>query len=154
MSDKGISHEYLNDLVFDLEKAFWDERGRGCRFRMMEVGREIYESDCKSRIRSSEIPVIISAVGEVLNEMSVIGSVTFEQEDLTLRVSVQGCLHLPVEERMLEYGIEPFTCVPANLIIMGIEEKLNRQVELAELKCENGVCQLLLIVFDRPASVV
>ena len=79
MSDKGISHEYLNDLVFDL-KSLWDERGRGCRC-MMEVGREIYESDCKSRIRP-EIPAIISAVGEVLKEMNVIGSVSFEQEDL------------------------------------------------------------------------
>ncbi len=154
MSEKAISHAYLNGLVFDLEKAFWDERGRGCRFRMMEVGREIYESDCKARIHEAEIPAIVNAVHEVLAEKGVIGSVSYAQEDLTLRVSVQACLHLPVEERMLEKGIEPFTCVPANLIIMGIEDKLNRQVELAEIKCENGICQLMLVVFDRPASVV
>ncbi len=154
MSEKAISHAYLNGLVFDLEKAFWDERGRGCRFRMMEVGREIYESDCKARIYEAEIPAIVNAVHEVLAEKGVIGSVSYAQEDLTLRVSVQACLHLPVEERMLEKGIEPFTCVPANLIIMGIEDKLNRQVELAEIKCENGICQLMLVVFDRPASVV
>jgi len=96
----------------------------------------------------------VNAVHEVLAEKGVIGSVSYAQEDLTLRVSVQACLHLPVEERMLEKGIEPFTCVPANLIIMGIEDKLNRQVELAEIKCENGICQLMLVVFDRPASVV
>ncbi len=154
MSDKAISHEYLNGLVFDLEKAFWDERGRGCRFRMMEVGRDIYEKDCKDRIQSPDIPVIVHAVKEVLIDKGIAAEVAFSQEDLTLRVSVRGCLHLPVEERMLEKGIEPFTCVPANLIIMGIEDKLNRQVELAEIKCENGVCQLLLVVFDRPAAVV
>jgi len=154
MSEKATSHAYLNGLVFDLEKAFWDERGRGCHFRMMEVGREIYESDCKTRIQSAEIPAIVSAVQEVLIEKGIVGSVNCAQEDPTLIISVQGCLHLPVEDRMLEKGIEPFTCVPANLIIMGIEDKLNRQVELAEIKCENGVCQLLLVVFDRPAAVV
>ncbi len=153
MSEKAISHAYLNGLVFDLEKAFWDERGRGCRFRMMEVGREIYESDCKAHIQSAEIPAIVSAVQEVLIEKGIVGSVSYAQEDLTLRVSVQTCLHLPVEARLLEKGIEPFTCVPANLIIMGIEDKLNRQVELAEIKSENGECQLLLIIFDRPATV-
>jgi len=53
MSDKAISHEYLNGLVFDLEKAFWDERGRGCRFRMMEVGismRRIAKTASRARI--------------------------------------------------------------------------------------------------------
>ena len=154
MSEKTISHAYFNDLVFDLEKAFWDERGRGCRFRMMEVGREIYESDCKARIQSAEIPAIVNAVQEVLIEKGIVGSVSCSQEDLTLRVSVQGCLHLSVEEHMLEKGIEPFTCVPTNLIIMGIEDKLNRQVELAEIKCKNGICQLLLVVFNRPTVVV
>ena len=154
MSDKAISHDYLNGLVFELEKAFWDERGRGCRFRMMEVGRGIYENDCKDRIPGPEIPAIVQVVKAVLLEKGIVGDVSYAQEDLTLRISVQGCLHLPVEERMLAKGIEPFTCVPANLIIMGIEAKLNRQVELAEIKCENGVCQLLLVVFDRPALVV
>jgi hypothetical protein len=44
---------------------------------------------------------------------------------------------------------KPFTCVPANLIVLAIEEKLDRPAELAEIKLEDGACQLLLVLFDQ-----
>jgi hypothetical protein len=50
---------------------------------------------------------------------------------------------------MIARGIEPFTCVPANLIVLAIEEKLDRPVELAEVKIDNGTCHLLLVLFDQ-----
>ena len=61
----------------------------------------------------------------------------------------QSCLHRAVEEKMLAHDVEPFTCVPANLIVLAIEAKLDRPVELAEIKLEDGACQLLLVVFDH-----
>jgi hypothetical protein len=54
-----------------------------------------------------------------------------------------------VEERMLEKGVEPFTCVPANLIALAIEEKLDVPVELAEIKLSEGGCELLLVLFEK-----
>ena len=65
-----------------------------------------------------------------------------------LKVSVQGCLHRTVEEKMLAKEVEPFTCVPANLIVLAIEEKLDIPAELAEIKVEEGVCHLLLVLFE------
>ena len=50
---------------------------------------------------------------------------------------------------MLAKGIEPFTCIPANLIVLAIEEKLDIPVELAEIKMEEGVCKLLLVLFEK-----
>ena len=56
-----------------------------------------------------------------------------------------------VGERMLAHDIEPFTCVPANLIVLAIEEKLDRPVELAEIRVEDGIWDLLLVIFEsRP----
>ena len=62
---------------------------------------------------------------------------------------MEGCVHRDVEQRLMGDDIEPFTCVPANLIVLAIEEKLNQPVELAEIKLEDGVCQLMLVVFDK-----
>ena len=42
MSDRGVSLDYVNSLVYDLEKAFWDERGKGARFRVTNVGRDFF----------------------------------------------------------------------------------------------------------------
>jgi hypothetical protein len=68
-----------------------------------------------------------------------------------LRLKVQGCLHESVEQRMVAKDIEPFTCIPANLVVLAIEELLDRPVELAEIKIEDGACHMLLALFEsRP----
>jgi hypothetical protein len=39
--------------------------------------------------------------------------------------------------------------VPANLIVLAMDEKLNRPAELAEIKLEEGACQVLIVLFDK-----
>ncbi len=152
MSDKPISQDYANDLMFDLEKAFWDERGLGAKFRTVTVGREHFQHKVLPQITSTEIPEMVRAIECALQAEGVVASVTAQDEGRLLRVRVQGCVHRVVEERMAKLNIPPFTCVPANLVALAIENKLNRPVELAEIKVEEGACNLLLVVFDpRPA---
>jgi hypothetical protein len=68
-----------------------------------------------------------------------------------LRLKVQGCLHAAVEQALIAKGVEPFTCIPANLVVLAIEETLDRPVELAEIRIEDGVCHMILALFDsRP----
>ena len=47
----------------------------------------------------------------------------------------------------------PSPACPRNLIVLAIEEKLDRPVELAEIKLEDGACKLLLVSV-RPATGV
>ena len=151
MNRKNISLEYANSLVYDLEKAFWDERGKGARFRTTKVGQAYFTDKFLPLIDSSELDHILQVIEEVLQEEGIAASVSHDKEDRLLRVRVEGCIHRQVEERMLARDIEPFTCVPANLIVLAIEEKLDRPVELAEIKLEDGACQLLLVMFEsRP----
>ena len=153
MNDKLIPLEYVNSLMFELEKAFWDERGKGARFRMTTVGREYFKAKCLPLIQSSEIDYILEVIKGVLTSEGIVGQVIYDRDDRMLRVSIKGCVHRPVEDRMTSYGIEPFTCMPANLIVLAIEEKLDRPVELAEIKLEEGACQLLLVLFDQRPSL-
>jgi hypothetical protein len=149
MKDKAIPLDYANSLIYELEKAFWDERGRGARFRTTTVGREYYQEKVLPLIQSSDVDDLVRTVGQVLEGDGVAGQVSHSREERLLRVRVEGCVHRPVEDRMVAHGIEPFTCVPANLIVQAIEQKLDRPVELAEIKLEEGACQLLLVLFDR-----
>ena len=148
MKDK-ISLDYANSLMYEMQKAFWDERGKGARFRMTTVGREFYKAEVLPLLNTTEIGKIIEVVESVLKEKGIASQVSYNQEDRLLRVSVKGCIHRPVEEKMVAKGVEPFTCIPANLIVLAIEEKLDRPVELAEIKVEEGACQLLLVVFEE-----
>lgn len=149
MNSKKISLDYANSLMYEMQKAFWDERGKGARFRMTTVGREFYKAEILPLLNTTDIGQIIQTVESVLKEKGIASQVSYNQDDRLLRVSVKGCLHRAVEEKMVAKGVEPFTCIPANLIVLAIEEKLDRPVELAEIKVEDGACQLLLVVFEE-----
>jgi hypothetical protein len=151
MSSHSVPWDYVNSIIYDLQKAFWDERGRGARFRVTTVGREYFMDKCLPRIKTKDVETIVETIGQILEEEGVVASISHEADGRLLRLKVQGCLHQGVEQRMVAKGIEPFTCVPANLVVLAIEQVLDRPVELAEIKIEDGVCHLLLALFEsRP----
>ena len=149
MSDKSIPLEYANSLVYELEKAFWDERGEGARFRTTTIGQKYVRDKCLPKIQSDSIDGIIQVIHDTLKEEKIVGDISSETEERLLRIRIEGCIHREVEESLLEYEVPPFTCIPANLIALGIEEKLDLPVELAEIKLEDGACHLLIVVFEE-----
>jgi hypothetical protein len=149
MNKTAISLDYVNNLVYDLEKAFWDERGKGARFRMSTIGQEYFNEKVLPNLKSNEIEKILPAIEEVLKSEGIAANLSYSKEDRLLRVQIKGCIHRQVEERMIAKDIEPFTCVPANLIVLAIENKLDIPVELAEIKVEEGICQLILVLFEK-----
>ena len=151
MSHHGVSLDYVNSIVYDLEKAFWDERGKGARFRVTTVGRDYFLEKCLPRITAQEVEPIVQVIEQVLREEGIVAEISHQLDNRLLRLTVQGCLHEAVEQRLVAKGVEPFTCIPANLVVLAIEETLDRPVELAEIKIENGACHMLLALFEsRP----
>ncbi len=140
---------YANDIIFELEKAFWDERGKGARFRVTTVGSDFYRTKCLPGLQSVEIDGIVQAIERALQEEGIVKRVSVAIDGRLLRVRIEGCAHRSVEDRLVALGTKPFTCVPANLIVLAIEEKLDRPVELAEIKLEDGACQILLVLFEQ-----
>jgi hypothetical protein len=151
MSSHSIPLDYVNSIVYDLQKAFWDERGRGARFRVTTVGRDYFLDKCLPKIKTADVETIVETIEQILEEEGIVSSISHDADGRLLRLKVQGCLHESVEQRMVAKGIEPFTCIPANLVVLAIEEVLDRPVELAEIKIEDGACHLVLVLFDsRP----
>lgn len=149
MSNHSIPQNYANNLIFDLQKAFWDERGLGARFRTVSVGREHFKSHVLPHLTTNEIGDFVRAIEKALKDEGIVAKISFTEDGRLLRVKVEGCVHRIVEERLAQYDIPPFTCVPANLIAFAIEEKLDRPVELAEIKVEADGCNLLLVTFEQ-----
>ena len=151
MSSQGVSLDYVNSIVYDLEKAFWDERGKGARFRVTNVGRDYLLDKVLPKLESEDIDSIVGVIEQSLLDEGLVNSISHELDGRLLKLEVSGCLHLAVEQRLVDKGIEPFTCIPANLVVLAIEETLDRPVELAEIKIVDGMCHLLLVIFEsRP----
>jgi len=154
MDTKNLPLEYANNFIFDLAKAFWDERGAGARYRTAKVGEEFYKQFCRKEFKAKDPASIVQTISNVLKSQGILSEVSLEQDERLLRIRIEGCLHRPIEDKVKELGTEPFTCLPANLIMMAIDEILNRPTEIAEIKCDGNVCQLLIILFDeRPAGI-
>lgn len=152
MKKNTIPQDYANNLIYDLQKAFWDERGKGARFRTTIVGREYFLEKCLDLIQSSDVDHILQTICDVIRDENIAASASYSIEDRLLQIQVEGCIHLQVEKKLMEHDVEPFTCVPANLIVLAIEEKLDRPAELAEVKIEDDVCNIQIVLFDeRPA---
>jgi len=149
MSDKMIPLDYVNNLMYELEKAFWDERGKGARFRLTTIGRHYFTDRVLPQIKSNEIEQILSTVGNVLKEDGFLEDFSYSVEERLLRIQIKGYIHLNVDERMSEKGIEPLASIPGNLVALAIEEKMDVPVELAEIKVEDGVCELLFALFEK-----
>jgi len=149
MNEKTLPLDYANMLMFEMQKAFFDERGKGSRFRMTTIGREFFKENILPKLKTTEIDKIIKTIESVLTEKGVVSQVSYVQEERLLKIRVASCIHRSIEERMVAKKIEPFTCIPANMIVLAIEEKLDQPVELAEIKIEEGCCNLLLVLFDK-----
>jgi hypothetical protein len=149
MSDKMVPLDYVNNLVYELEKAFWDERGKGARFRLTNIGQQYFKDKVLPQIQSNEVEQILDVVGNVLKNDGLLEEFSYTIEERLLRVQIKGYIHLQVDEKMSEMGIEPLASVPGNLVALAIEEKLDVPVELAEIKVTEGVCELLLVMFEQ-----
>lgn len=149
MSGKGVSQEYANSIIFDLEKAFWDERGKGARFRVTTIGREYLRDKCLSQIKNKSLEDTIKTIERILREEGIAEHMSHQQDEQLLHLQVQGCLHQSVETKMIAHGVEPFTCIPANILALAIEETLGRPVELSEVHIQDGICQVLLVLFEK-----
>jgi hypothetical protein len=149
MSDKMVPLDYVNNLVYELEKAFWDERGKGARFRLTNIGQQYFKDKVLPQVQSNEVDQILDTVGNVLKNDGLLEEFSYSIEERLLRVQIKGYIHLQVDERMSEMGIEPLASVPGNLVALAIEEKLDVPVELAEIKVSEDVCELLLVMFEK-----
>jgi hypothetical protein len=149
MNEQMIPIDYANNLMYELEKAFWDERGKGARFRLTTVGSGFFKEKVRPLLLSSDLNQILQTIETVLRQAGIITKMAYNSEDRLLRVQVEGCVHRPIEEKMIANGIEPFTCLPINLVVLAIEEIWDRPAELAEVKLEDGYCELLVVLFDK-----
>ena len=149
MNSDTISRDYANDIIFELEKAFWDERSKGARVRLTTLGRDFFRTKCLPKIQTKEIPDMVKVIESVLQENGIIKGMSVAIDGRLLRVRIEGCTHRPVEERMIAHETKPFACLPANMIVLAVDEVLNRPAELAEIKLADGACEALIVLFDK-----
>ncbi|MBI4320777.1 MAG: nitroreductase family protein [Chloroflexi bacterium] len=158
---KSPPSDYLNDLIFDIEKNFWIERGGGTRFRTPTIGWTHLERHKERLSSGGSVAGCVDVVREFLKENGVVdqfdvelgnstvldGSVTFSHIQ-TAEICVRGCAHLSIEREMVEAGLEPYVCPCANAFSYAVRRVEGIWAELAAIKIDQDRCtvkQVLLL---------
>lgn len=148
MTRKNVPSDYANSVIYEIQKAFWDERGNGARFRLTTVGREYFADKCLAQIHGKSVAEIVQGIARALAEQGIAAGMSCEEEDRIVRLKIPGCLHQSVERRFIATGAEPLLCIPANLVVLAVEAVLNRPAEIAEIKVGDDGCEVTLVLFE------
>lgn len=109
----------------------------------------MFKERCQPKLQSADLDHVLQTIEDVLRQEGIATKMTYSSEERLLRVRVEGCVHRPVEEKMIAHYVGPFTRLPINLVVLAIEEIWDRPAELAEVKVEDVYYQLLVVLFDK-----
>ena len=140
---------YFTDIVSELERILYYERGKGSYFRASLVGTDFIKP---KKIEGDTVEEVIDKCIKELGEGGIIEDATCvrDKDDILFTFKIKGCIHLPVEARLKESGVPPFVCAPINMILYKLAEVLHVAVESVDINVNenSGECVVRVVVFE------
>ncbi|NPV69711.1 MAG: hypothetical protein HPY55_03560 [Firmicutes bacterium] len=134
--------EYLTEVFASLEQAFWDERGRGGRYRTTLVGVNRFKD--RLAVPKGDWRKGLDEAGALLKADGVISDATpsYDGQNV-IKCKVTGCAHAGDHTALKR---EPFVCPPANILMHAVSLACGVYPELMQVKCQNKECNLSMVV--------
>lgn len=127
--------EFKDNLIYESQKAFYDERGRGARYRMTTAGVSFFKKeigDCKD----------LSGVVKWLEKNGYVGSIEMSEDSLSVTLMVKGCCLKNVTDGFRSRGKEPLSCPIANIIMHSMELNGSMPPEITPIEFVDGACKI------------
>jgi hypothetical protein len=145
-----IDRSYFSDIITSLEKVLYYERGRGACFRATMVGTDFID---RRRIEGKTSEEVIEHCVQVMRENNIIKDADYQKDKngTLYTFEMKGCMHLPVEAKLMEEGVPAYICPPMNMILYKIREILDLAVEIADITVnqEDQRCIIRVVVFKQ-----
>lgn len=125
-------------LLFEIQKAFYDERGRGARYRLTMAGVSYLEEQLKDKTGDLE------EVKKWLIENGFVGNVQLEEDTVSLGIKVENCCLKNITDYFISAGMQPLACPIANMFMNALEINTGLSPELLPIRMEGDVCGLTL----------
>ncbi|MDR3289129.1 MAG: hypothetical protein LBT22_06835 [Peptococcaceae bacterium] len=157
---RQVDQKYFTGLLAETFKAFYDERGSGCRYRCTLLGVDGYQKAYPENVgKDMTVAEAFEATKKYLLENGVVEDVTYtEEHDFAdvVNVTFKNCAQWGTEVKMKELGIPTYACPCANIMAYNIEQGGKFTTELATFagnkdleRTEEGVCRLAMSCFVK-----
>lgn len=127
--------EFKDNLLYESQKAFYDERGRGARYRMTTIGVSFLKKeigDCK------DLPGVVAW----LQKNGYAKDIEMSDDGLSVTLRVKGCCLRNVTEGFRSRGKEPLSCPIANIIMYSMELNGSMPPEITPIEFDGDACKV------------
>lgn len=134
----SLLEKFMENLVFEVQKEFWNERGKGARYRLTRVGVSFAKDRLGDGIKDRE------EIKSWLKESGFCSEIDFEEDNYTLKMKIRGCCLKSIRDAFFNSKINPLSCPIANMFMYSMELNTGLAPELLPIEVENGDCKITL----------
>lgn len=127
--------EALKDtLLFETQKEFYDERGKGARYRMTTAGVSYFRKEIKDWA--------LDKVAAYLKENGFVKDVQIQEGDVSLTLKINRCALDHITEGFRKLGKPPLYCPIANVFAYALEVGGSKPPEILPPEDEGEMCSV------------
>jgi len=134
---------YFNDCLARHEELLFQELAQASMWKPEYIGIDYIQS---KKIEGKTAEEVIESCIKVMKEDGLVKDMTYTrgQEGILLKLTVNGCIHLPKEATLKKNGIKPYCCPITNMILDRVLEVLHFEITFLggnmEVDEEKGEC--------------
>jgi len=129
----SVLSDFKDSLIFEIQKEFWNERGKGARYRLTMIGADFLGKLLKDPSDTSEIIALYKKEG-------FCSDAEIAEDEFTITMKVKGCAFCGVRDGFMDKGQQPLSCPLANTVMRAIELKSGLGPELLPIEANGGEC--------------
>ena len=134
----SVLNDFKDSLIFEIQKEFWNERGKGARYRLTMVGADFLGKFLKDPSDMDEIIALFKKEG-------FCSAVEISEDDFKVTMKVKDCAFKAVRDGFMDKGQQPLSCLLANTIMRAIEIKSGLGPELLPIEANGGECVIGMV---------
>ena len=127
--------ELKDQLLFDLQNEFYNERETGGKYRLVLAGTDLFDKYVSPDASTAEIV-------KFFQQENLAENVEFTEDKFQINETVHGCVFKPLCERFIAIGIQPMCCPLTNALMMSIERKTGLSPEMLPVSQEENTCKV------------
>jgi len=138
----SILSDFKDSLIFEIQKEFWNERGKGARYRLTLIGTEFIKKHVKDPTNKQEIVDFFKKEG-------FCSDIQISEDEFTINMTVKDCEFIQVRDAFMDRQAtfvnvvidqQPLSCPIANAIMHAEELVSGLGPELLPIQRNGNEC--------------
>lgn len=130
----GDINNFKDQLLFEVQKAFYDERGKGARYRLTLAGIPYITS------QFGKSSYDIEELKSYLMENKFCEEIEIDEDELQFNAKIKNCCLINIRNSFDLKGMQPLSCPIANMFMYSLELENGLSPELLPININKEHC--------------